>query len=521
MSNTSHQQLIYDLVDGQLSTEQIQRAQQLIANDPKLASLYETLRHQQTMLRDLPQHSLDDSFADQVVRAAEAEGLFAQERLARKEATVSTPKTAGAKQGFSNWRGAAAAIIGLAALLLISLFVIPPQQQQLKTAANSESAAGVDKEAGDDDAKDKVAPIDKSVQEVGSKPLANVENSQKRRAETDSSPKQAAGLMAREDAASPEDQFAAEADVVEIDTPGGALRLMPGSRAAPEPPAPFNDTASIEVDNLKVEGARQGGGFSDPNEGVPQNGELTLGSSRGSADQILFVSLNQDQKSWLFLQESFKTNGLEIEWAELQPEFFQREGDEAPGEDIDPTRKKREFRTLNQLAFNVRTTPEKMRATMLQLRGQADVVGVDSQHDPRRLGDDSVADNPEIAYATRLRTFQLAQKESDGNKAPAVHQQGQQKSESADGPGFSEIEKANQIATEEEKRVAQEIRELNQFFRLDPETGSPQLKNYTLVIRFEASPEVASPFADVESAESQQADSIAEPATEPVPPSEK
>ena len=131
MSNESNKKLIYDFVDGQLSTDQIQRAEELMAKHPELAALHEALCNQQARLRSLPEYSLDDSFADQVVRKAQAEGLFTRESASESTGTtnvlssatpVTAPKIASSSQpanGFANWRSAAAAIVALAALLLV------------------------------------------------------------------------------------------------------------------------------------------------------------------------------------------------------------------------------------------------------------------------------------------------------------------------------------------------------------------------------------------------------------------
>lgn len=133
MTDMNHEQLISDLVDGQLSPEQIERAQRLIAEDADFASLYESLRGQQAMLKSMPKFSLDDGFANRVVEQANAKGLLDPKQESPSEPLLpagsadveAKPKKAVPEFSSHNWMAPAIAIASLAAMLLVTLFLVP------------------------------------------------------------------------------------------------------------------------------------------------------------------------------------------------------------------------------------------------------------------------------------------------------------------------------------------------------------------------------------------------------------
>ena len=154
MSNSNHQQLIHDLIDGQLPDDQVQHVRQLMAADAELAALYQSIKDQQSALRSLPKFSLDDSFADQVVSAAQSQGL-----LNGNSQTASKPTVVAHSNG---WWTPVAVIATLAAMLLVTLFVIPNLNSESSVAnleladskSKTESDEILDEEFPEDDRKD-------------------------------------------------------------------------------------------------------------------------------------------------------------------------------------------------------------------------------------------------------------------------------------------------------------------------------------------------------------------------------
>ncbi len=138
MSNTNQEQLIYDLIDGQLSPDQAAQAQQLVDNDPELEKLYRSLSEQREMFRRLPKFSLDDEFANRVLKEANEKKLF--------DSSVPSALTKSLESQSQNkvtWFAPIGAIASLAALILVALFIYPNLSQPM-AASRIENAATTD-----------------------------------------------------------------------------------------------------------------------------------------------------------------------------------------------------------------------------------------------------------------------------------------------------------------------------------------------------------------------------------------
>ena len=69
------QELIGAYLDGELSGEDLARAETLLATQPECRQLLEELQALRTSLQALPQHTLGNDFANSVLRRAEREIL--------------------------------------------------------------------------------------------------------------------------------------------------------------------------------------------------------------------------------------------------------------------------------------------------------------------------------------------------------------------------------------------------------------------------------------------------------------
>ena len=73
MSDTSlPEQLISALLDGQLTGEEKERAEGLLAQDPALREKYESWKLNSEQIANLPRYQLSKNFADQVMAVAES-----------------------------------------------------------------------------------------------------------------------------------------------------------------------------------------------------------------------------------------------------------------------------------------------------------------------------------------------------------------------------------------------------------------------------------------------------------------
>ena len=500
MSQESNHKLIYDFVDGQLSDEQIPRAKELIANDPKSAELYETLRGQQERLRALPQYSLDDSFADRVVSAAQAEDLFDRKLVADQTEKHAIPisaanstSAAGSQPagGFVNWRGAAAAIVALAALILVTLFIIPAtnsnpsslaaKSEETKSSKAEPSSASVkeeqqfsDRDADQELAKDsldkqaKVIPFGSAIDDF---------------AEGAAEPSVEANPQLE-----PMADFQAGAAITSKAEPGRQRRAALSGARSPQTLAQEAYSESEREKNGIV-----------AEESLENQGRFL--ANRDAPAQILLVNLNRGPQSMKLLEKTFNKNGLEFNLSEevteglgagLAAEAFDDDSDERAGAPLPPS----------ELAFNVRTTPDRMLAMMTEFSDQADVLGVDSAtpfavDNAGHGGGISFADSVGPPVGTKFAANQLPTMRLDKKrnlKADLLPADDFSNKE-IDRDGEADAARSDEGA--EQRRMAQslalnQVRELNQFFGLEPDEGvqkaQQQVQNYTLVFRFQAPP---------------------------------
>ena len=481
MSNESNKKLIYDFVDGQLSADQIQRAEELMAKHPELASLHEALCSQQVRLRSLPEYSLDDSFADQVVRKAQAEGLFTREPAS--ESTVTTnvsssatpaPKvTSSSSQppnSFANWRSAAAAIVALAALLLVTLFIRPPTEPDSSSvAAKTESTKpesttseppqlepSGEKPGGAQPGEEQASKPESFSDGRRALPLEDLKNAAIQAVPSMNSP---GGGVANVGGGLGGIQFkknGVEADAMLQPQPEGAaaaLRMSPKSRAVGKlRDEPGVDDPMVMADGLSVPG--------------------------NTPSQILLVNLDRDDQSLELLEKTFRSNGLELNWSERR--FHKSDGiSELDDSELDM----RPSPEPSELAFNVRTTPAKMMAMMVELNNRGDVIGIDS-NEPSMMGADQLFTGQNYK-SSQLRTMRLPRQQAAAKEV----QPGQARSSIAE----------ESVWSADEQPASQAVRELNQFFRLEADPAKEEsqlaqapLQSYTLVIRFQSSPELQS-----------------------------
>ena len=473
MSNESNKKLIYDFVDGQLSTDQIQRAEELMAKHPELAALHEALCNQQVRLRSLPEYSLDDSFADQVVRKAQAEGLF--ERKTATESTGKTnvsssttsattqtnaPKIASSQppNSFANWRSAAAAIVALAALLLVTLFIRPPAElDQPSVAAKTEPTASEsttsepqlepsgEKPGGAQPGEEQASkPESFSDDDRRALPLEDLKNAAIQAVPSMNSPG-GGGAGAGGDANLGESKKdVVEADAMSQPKVAAALRMPPKSRTAGSTSdEPGVDDPMVMADGLSVPG--------------------------NTPSQILLVNLDRDDQSLELLEKTFRSNGLQLNWS---PDYN--------SDGINGISNRTDRFEPSDFAFNVRTTPAKMKAMMMELNNRGDVLGIVSNEFNLRADQLAAAQghSSNQLSTVRIRRQSAAKKVQPGASRSAV------------------AEGSDRLA--DKQPDSQAIQELNRFFRLEAaepakEEGAQQaqapLQSYTLVIRFQPSSE--------------------------------
>jgi len=89
MNQPTDDELISAYLDGELSGEELLRAERMLEERPECRQLVEELRAIGGGLRGLPRHKLDDDFADRVLRRAEREMLSAVSPVIAPPVTVS------------------------------------------------------------------------------------------------------------------------------------------------------------------------------------------------------------------------------------------------------------------------------------------------------------------------------------------------------------------------------------------------------------------------------------------------
>lgn len=435
MSSSKSQQLISDWVDGQLTPDQIERAQQLVAEDAELAALHESLRSQQSMLRSLPKHTLDDSFADQVVTLALSKGLIQEpSQTDRPSSTASISASPN-----SRWWPPIAAIAALAALILVTLFIVPNLELDRRSASvDSTTAKEIEAEltsdsgsAGDDDeAKQELSPLlEKSKKSAGSMDDAITGGGeqpsfdQKGQVEADG---MEADHLQESALAQNQDSNAFKGQPEKVDRVGQPQAASPSFGGSGFGGGGGGKAMRIAKDNRdKIRQKKLEGTSSQPAKSIPPTAQLDppsqrnrsgrtsesvnkevlpriastkqglldgkamgggqigqFGSQPGSGNnlgnQVLVFNVSEDEDTLRLINETFAENGIQVKLPETLTERSLRGTRALHDSDLQAqsaaTRAaKREF------AFAVRSTPKQMNRAVVTISDQAEIIGIAPQ----------------------------------------------------------------------------------------------------------------------------------------------
>lgn len=420
MSKNTSLQLICDLIDGQLSPDEIVRAQQLIADDEEAAELYQSLREQQNALKSLPRFTLDDSFADRVVTQAQEQGLIGSSVETGVGAhNPSTAKnTAPAKSSQSptsrmDWRGPVATLAALAATILAAMFIFPnmigngpfdvAQNEAADPSPENENETEYKLDFSENSGKTtESAPSNvKSITEsVGGRDLNESDSGAAMRAAPQKSVSEdsvAKSALPRGGNTAAEE---ADEEIQPMDSPG-RLRSGDGSvqkrklSKGPETNA-LNELAdkkqnvefettegsSMDADVANVDSIKDS--IADGNSLLEQSTER-LGSgfsspfARNQTGKVLFIELQQNAETVKRVNEVFAENGVEVELPLYdfdEMELEKGKGSIAEGMGLGDSQPEVLAGNREGFAFTVRTTPQKMQDTILKLGTVAQIRGV-------------------------------------------------------------------------------------------------------------------------------------------------
>ena len=457
MSNATQQQMIYDLIDGQLSADQVEQAQQLIAENVELAELYESLRDQQSALRAMPKYELDSGFASRVIRAAQAEGLLDED---------STPSPNTVKYSrpvdMRNWWAPASAIAALAAMLLVTLFVIPNLPSPTSIAQNNTPEANLAEEEAKDD-------------QIADSSEADTEQS---------------------DGANPESiQSIANAqnnNTPRIKEPGNARR------GSDPPTAAMNNAVEADSTNDQIASNNVEKGLqADPNRGVmnpmhersAQPSRMMMAKSKVPQNQVLVFKVSEKEAAIRELNKAFSENGIIVGLPETASQRMSRFRDSESATDQGDGIEQREF------AYHVRTTPDQMQKAILALQSQTQIVAVDSINNsamekangaqPMMMAQQAMADaGPEgQAKGQELRTQNFGSAKMRGAKPEeSGGAGGSAEIESVPDDGSPEFQAAEMMALKDTMNQ-DELRNINQYFGLASDVDEADLipQSYTLI----------------------------------------
>lgn len=484
MSDSTQQQMIYDLIDGQLSADQMQQAQQLIAENVELAELYESLRDQQTALRAMPKFELDSDFANRVVRAAQAEGLL-------EEPTTTSPLKLAPSTNNRNWWAPAMAITALAAMLLVTLFIIPN------------------------------LPTSSTIAQVDNQPEAN-SSVEKDKDNDDGSLAEAAEFDASQhDAADPKQlRSAANSAQQESD---GAMKVESGGASNPSntmadsaQSEAMSDDAAPGMTRGQRGGAGRGGNLMPMVERFPPsnpNGNgiarMMMAKRETTENRVLVFRVPEKEAAIREINKAFSENGIIVGLPETVSQRMARSDnknlriqDNAVAESGGV--EKREF------AYRIQTTPAQMQKAVLALRNQTEIVAVDSTSRDRGLTGDALplamAQNSIQAPAENLVQESVQGQElriqnfGSAKMRGAAPRQG-----SEEGGGNSDIESQVDGGTagpEENGDIARapggELRSINEYFGLATGVDEADLtpQSYTLIFMLDDGVAESNPTAD-------------------------
>lgn len=458
MSNETQQQMIYDLIDGQLSADQVEEAQQLIAENVELAELYESLRDQQSALRAMPKYELDSDFANRVVRTAQAEGLLAEE-AAPQDDIVKYSKPVEMR----NWWAPAAAIASLAAVLLVTLFVVPNLPSGTSVAVNSNPPAGPLNEKVLDD---QVA--DSSESDTEQSDGASVESFSNESAQDIDSPQIEEPGIARR-GSDPANALADNA--MEADSTNNQI-------------ASNNMEKSFQADPQR--GARMPRG-AVPAEGNGNSRMMMMAKNKPPQNQVLVFKVSEKEAAIRGINKAFSENGIIVglpETASQRIKRFNQNNRMAESANAD-----RDGIEQREFAYRVHTTPDQMQKAILALRSQTQIVAVDSigratektpGAQPMMMAQQAMADGPQgRAKGQELRTQNFGSSKMRGAKPQEGGAGGAAGLESAPDDGS---ESPQELALKDALNQ-EELRSIDQYFGLASDVDEADLipQTYTLI----------------------------------------
>ncbi len=340
MSDVSqNEQLLAALIDGELSSDERQNAEKLLAENPQYQKLVQSWRDQAAGIRELPKYKLDEGFAFRVMRDAIAPPV------------VPSP----AASLVSNWKMGFAAIATLAAMLLLTLFVFPKMSgisfvasnDQVESDSESDDAAeksdasnaksGSNHPLPGSDVMQSMAMGDDESQDGDGHALA--ENSAANEAGgNDSDIGTAADLEASLNRSNKKQQVTANA------SPGGGMsqEMSPGGRRpGPKPkvdtapttnvePANTGGSSDSQMANRMEEGMpgpnRDGGRKEAMRASRPTTPDSTASGQRSrnteiarqnTIDQVLLINMQDRDQPLEELQEVFARNSIQLMDSEL------------------------------------------------------------------------------------------------------------------------------------------------------------------------------------------------------------
>lgn len=471
---------MHDLLDGQLSDEQAQRARQMMADDAELAEFYESLREQQSALRALPKYSLDDSFADRVLAAAKS----------NPDNKVQTgPASTVLNNRQSGWWAPAAVVGTLAAMLLVTLFVIPNLSPESSVARNEKSTA--DESAGaeptasepeeqpeaDEDSvitKDKSDTIKKNQQRVipslndsatdvqlGASPSKNLDGEKR----SDRPPEDAM----------PQENLRKSIPKQELSSDDGREKV---ERMAP----PLTDRVAEPSELAPPQSAELKRMRGDIVSGPQNNAGAQMAVVKGTqpaAPQVMVFNIADNQESIQKVNQMLADGGIGLKLPATPQERFSANSEKEAGG-------RREAQTQKSFAFQVEATPEQMQKTVMELNTETDIVAIDTDKLEMQL-----ADNELQSQAKSLRTREFRRQMSDasgsgrqgggglggGGMAPGASGSGSQ----AEGSDGDDDEADSDSEPELNLPSAQSIRDIDEYFRLAREEDKLAKRSYTLI----------------------------------------
>lgn len=469
--------MIYDLIDGQLSADQMRQAQQLIAEDVELAELYQSLREQQNALRAMPKFELDDDFANRVVRAAQAEGLL-------QPSTPNTLKLA-PPTDTRNWWAPAVAITALAAMLLVTLFIVPNISSPTSVARN-----------------DSQKPDNGLALEKANKPDA-MENETTGPEQFQSAP----GSLDR------------TADMA-MDSEADGMGEIESANALSDPnqPGAIANQATPRVARGHAPKALRNRGLTPmieilspaSNADESRQPNMMMARREPTDNRVLVFRVPEKDATIREINKAFSENGIIVGLPETAAQRMDQAEYNRPDKN-NRRAKKREF------AYEIQTTPAQMQKAVVALRNKTEIVAVGSSDHQSGLGGDEpplmIAQNTMraatengMAQELRIQSFGAAKMLGD---TPQEGSGAGGQAETQSDVGAADDVNNSELA----KDTMEELRSIDDYFGLKSGELTPQ--SYTLIFMLDDA--VAAAEADTLEQESDASPSAASGGNDQLP----